>query len=194
MPSMSHNLLNYLRIMVGAWRDDPRDDATLLARFARYRDEAAFTTLVGRHGALVWGTCRRILGDTPDTEDAFQTTFLALAREASRLPVESLAGWLHQVARRNALDLQSKSQRRQDLGRRLRSMARPKQEDPDHSELYGALDEELAGLPERLRVPLMLRYLESKTLEEVAHIVGCSRRDLGRRLARGETLLRQRFE
>src|SRR5262249_56109512 len=80
------------------------------------------------------------------------------------------------------------------LGRRLRSMARPKQEDPDHSELYGALDEELAGLPERLRVPLMLRYLESKTLEEVAHIVGCSRRDLGRRLARGETLLRQRFE
>src|SRR5262245_29509776 len=123
MPSMSHNLLNYLRVMVGAWRDDPRNDAELMARFAQTRDEAAFTALVGRHGALVWGTCRRILGDTPDTEDAFQATFLALARKAGRFPVESLAGWLHQVARQTAMDVRSKSQRSQDLQRRLWAMA-----------------------------------------------------------------------
>src|SRR5262249_30171234 len=106
MPNSSHNLLHYLRMAVGAYREDARTDAELLARFAETRDEVAFAALVWRHGALVWGTCRRILGNTPDAEDAFQTTFLDLARQADCSSVKSLAGWLHQVARRIALQVQ----------------------------------------------------------------------------------------
>src|SRR5262249_33434852 len=173
MPNSSHSLLNYLRVIVGAWREDARTDAELLVRFAEARDETAFTTLVWRHGALVWGTCRRILGDTPDAEDAFQATFLSLARTVGLCAVESLPSWLHQVARRAALDVESGAQRRRGLEQRLRTVTRPgMEEDADRTELYAALDEELAGLPEKLRVPLVLRYLDGKTQNEVASILG----------------------
>src|SRR5262249_22726715 len=78
MPSLTHNLLSYLRAVAGAWRDDSREDAELMARFAEDGDEAAFKALVWRHGPLVWRSCTRVLGDGPDAEDAFQITFLAL--------------------------------------------------------------------------------------------------------------------
>jgi RNA polymerase sigma factor (sigma-70 family) len=195
MPSSPYTLLHYLRMAVGACREDARSDTELLARFAETRDEMAFAVLVWRHGTLVWGTCRRILGDTPDAEDAFQATFLDLAREAGRSPIRSFAGWLHQVARRTAIDLRSKSRRSEDLGRRLWAAAQPVQENgPDRAELYAALDEELVDLPEKLRIPLVLRYLDGKTQNEVASILGCSRTAALKRLARGEALLRQRLE
>src|SRR5262249_27948321 len=99
MSSTPSSLLSYLRVMAAAWRNDPRNDAELLVRFAESQEEAAFATLVCRHGPLVWRTCMQILGNTQDTEDAFQATFLALARKASRITIKSLAGWLHRVAR-----------------------------------------------------------------------------------------------
>jgi RNA polymerase sigma factor (sigma-70 family) len=195
MPNSSHSLLHYLRIAVGAYREDARNDTELLAHFADTRDEMAFAVLVWRHGTLVWGTCRRILGNTPDAEDAFQATFLDLAREAGRSPVKNLAGWLHQVARRTALDLRSKTRRGEDLGRQLWTAAQPVRKDsPDRTELYAAIDEELASLPEKLRVPLVLHYLEGMTQNEVARILGCSRTLARRRLAKGEALLRERLE
>src|SRR5262245_49700849 len=98
MANSSHNLLHYLRVAMGACRVDSRNDAELLARFAETREEMAFASLVWRHGTLVWGTCQHILGDTPDAEDAFQATFLTLARKAAQGSIMSLAGWLHHVA------------------------------------------------------------------------------------------------
>src|SRR5262249_54214653 len=140
--------------------------------------------------------CRRLLGNTPDTEDAFQTVFLALTRKAGRFPVKSLAGWLHRVARQTALNVRSESRRRRKLGEQSRTpIEQPEaKRDASQSELFAVMDEELASLPEKLRVPLLLRYLESKTLEEVARIVGCSRPVVKERLARGETILRAKLE
>jgi RNA polymerase sigma factor (sigma-70 family) len=189
-----NNLLNYLRAMVGTWRNDPRDDAELLTLFAQTRDEEAFTTLVGRHGSLVWQTCRGVLGEGPDAEDAFQITFLILARQAGRLRAAPLVGWLFRVAQRTALNARSGKRRRQELEHRLQTLPRPETEEGDgKTELYAILQEELAGLPERQRIPLVLRYLEGKTLEEIARIVGCSRPMLSRRLAKGEETLRCRL-
>ena len=195
MRSTSHSLLSYLRVMVDAWRDDPRDDATLLTRFAEAGEENEFRVLVCRHGPLVWQTCRRVLGDTPDAEDAFQAAFLALVRKAGHVTITNLAGWLHQVARQTALDARAGAQRRRRLEQRLRATScRDAEDDVRRNELSVALDEELAGLPERLRVPLVLRYLEGKTLAEVAQILGCSVTPVTKRLARGEAILRERLE
>src|SRR4051812_23481590 len=74
-------------------------DAQLLARFVSGRDEGAFAALVRRHGPMVLGVCHRVLGHAEDAEDAFQATFLVLARKAaSVVKREAVGSWLYQVA------------------------------------------------------------------------------------------------
>src|SRR5690349_7205707 len=95
-------LVGYLRRLAEG-RDNPATDAQLLERFASHGDEAAFTALVQRHGALVWGVCRRQLQREQDAEDAFQATFLVLVRKAGAVRKRSsVRSWLHAVALRVA--------------------------------------------------------------------------------------------
>src|SRR6266545_6456278 len=105
-------------------------DAELLRRFAEHRDEAAFELLVWRHGGMVLGTCRRVLGRSADADDAFQATFLALAcRAGSVRRGASLPGWLHRVALRAALRLRASAARRESLP--LPEVAAPAEPLPD---------------------------------------------------------------
>lgn len=189
------NLLMYLRQVVSNWRDDSREDAELLSRFADDHDELAFRVLVGRYGPLVWNTCRRTLGDTPDAEDAFQAVFMSVVKKAELLRREPLAGWLHQAARWVVQKTVVSARRRKGMEQRMKAQkCKEAAESNSRAELYTELDKELVGLPERFRVPLLLHYLEGKSQLEVARILGCSRTSVQKRLAKGEALLRKRLE
>jgi RND family efflux transporter MFP subunit len=174
-------------------------DAQLLARFTRDRDEAAFELLVWRYSRLVFGVCRRILGNDADAEDAFQAAFLALARKAGRInKPEAVASWLYQVAYRVALTARGKRSRRAVRERRLNpEEAVPAPPDSvtgsERQELRTILDEELSQLPQKFRGPVVLCYLEGQTVDEAAVQLGCPRGTVASRLARARERLRSRL-
>jgi TIGR03009 family protein len=169
-------------------------DAELLRRFLAGRDEAAFELLVWRHGILVLGTCRRILGPTAEVDDAFQATFLALLRQAGRIRrSESLPGWLHRVARRIAIRARTAGANRQHHERQA---AMPEVQPPasaEWSDLGPILDQEIDRLPERFRLPFILCQLQGRSHEEAAQQLGLPKGTLLSRLARAKEKLRFRL-
>ena len=180
---------------------DPADDRTLLSKFAASHDEAAFAELVRRHGPLVLGVCRRVLGDIHTAEDVFQATFLTLARKAGTVRWRPAIGpWLYAVAYRLARKMASRERKRPEFHSKTRPPVAYAPGSPDPAvaaawaELRRILDDELAGLPDRLRSPLVLCYLDGQTRDEAAAILGWSLAMLKRRLERGRSLLRKRLE
>jgi RNA polymerase sigma factor (sigma-70 family) len=142
---------------------------------------------------MVLGVGRRVLGDRPAAEDVFQATFLLLARKAGAIRRrESVGGWLYGVAYRLALKARAGEARRRH--ERAAAASRPPVP-PDEAcrEVLAILDEELLGLPERYRLPLVLCYLEGRTQDEAARELGWSLSTLRRRLERGRELLRARM-
>src|SRR5581483_624988 len=147
MPPPLHAVLRHLRRPAAAAGDAAGpSDADLLARCAAHRDEAAFELLVWRHGPLVLGVCRRWLRDPHAADDAFQATFLALARRAGAIRRRaSVAGWLYRVAGRVARAANKQAGRRGEREQPLNGLAPPGNE-PEPSavaalrELRQALD------------------------------------------------------
>src|SRR5689334_8722159 len=88
-------LLTHVQKMLLRAETDGMGDGALLTTFIERRDEEAFAALVRRHGPMVWGVGRRLLGDGPDAEDAFQAAFLLLARKATTVrPPDRVGNWL----------------------------------------------------------------------------------------------------
>jgi RNA polymerase sigma factor (sigma-70 family) len=167
-------------------------DGQLLRAFLHNHDECAFEALVRRHGPMVLGVCRRVLRDAHDAEDAFQAAFLVLVRRATSLAGQEIIGaWLHEVALRTALKARSAIARRRGKERR---MARPELAPADLSpEWHALLDQELNGLPEKYRVPIILCELQGRTHQEAARRLGCPIGTLSGRLSRARTLLARRL-
>ena len=170
-------------------------DGELLERYVRHRDEAAFELLLWRHGALVLNVCRRILQREQDAEDAFQATFLAFIRKAHAIVRrDSVSSWLYKVAYRVALEAKARARKiaaREKPGGE--SSALQPSPDPVWNELRTTLDEEVNRLPERLRRPFVLCYLEGKTNEEAARQIGCRPGTVYSRLSRAREMLRHRL-
>lgn len=174
-------------------------DAQLLERFLQKRDEAAFELLMWRHGTMVFGVCQRILRHAQDAEDAFQATFLMLARKAASIGKrESVSGWLYMVAFRIALRAKSQGSRRGQREKPLDNLpADDKCADPaDLSawrELRRLLDTELSRIPEKYRTAFILCHLEGKTCEEAAEHLGCPRGTVQSRVSRAKERLQARL-
>jgi RNA polymerase sigma factor (sigma-70 family) len=191
----SGNVLQQVRRLVAGPRPAVLSDRELLERFLAQGDEAAFTALVERHGAMVLGICRRVLGHAHDAEDACQATFLVLARRAVAIrKKESLGNWLHGVACRVAANLRrDRTRRRAREGPSVDVPRADTTEEVVWSDVLLALDAELSRLPERYRAPLVLCYLEGRTRDEAAQELGWSLGTLRGRLERGRDLLRARL-
>jgi RNA polymerase sigma factor (sigma-70 family) len=170
-------------------------DAELLERFVRSRDEAAIETLLWRHGPMVLSTCRRLLNHHADSEDCFQATFLVLCRRAGTIAKrQSVGSWLHKVAYRICLRARARRSRRPVSAAEVGELPAAETVTPiEQEELRGLLDRELRRLPERYRAPLILHYLEEKTVEQVAQELGWRPGTVSSRLARGKELLRVRL-
>jgi RNA polymerase sigma factor (sigma-70 family) len=177
----------------------PSSDAELLRRWVERRDEDAFSALVARHGRMVHGVCRRVLGNTHDADDSFQAVFLILTRKAAGLRhPEALPGWLHGVAVRLAYKARGAASRRRCTGANS-SDSEPRDPHPDPldalsaRDLLGLIDREIARLPEVYRLPLVLCDLEERTQPEAARLLGWTLGSFRGRLLRGREQLRARL-
>jgi cytochrome c peroxidase len=190
----SNPILQSIRRLVEDEGTRQLSDQHLLRQFTDQRDEAAFGALLRRHGPMVLDVCRGVLSDEADAEDAFQATFLILARKAASIrKAESVGSWLHGVAYRTALKARSHSTARQKTEARAPARAASEPDDLTWREARQILHEELTGLAERYRAPLVACYLEGKTQDEAATQLRLARSTLKERLERGRALLRARL-
>jgi RNA polymerase sigma factor (sigma-70 family) len=177
-------------------------DRQLLERFVTHRDataEDAFAALVTRHGPMVLGVCRQLLGDRQHAEDAFQAVFLVLARRARSLrDPDLLSNWLYGVARRTARKARARLDRRRKDEEDHAAVRRPETDaavpadrpaiDRERAE---ALHEEVDRLPSPFRLPVVLCYFEGLTLDEAARRLHCPAGTVHSRLVRARDKLRR---
>jgi RNA polymerase sigma factor (sigma-70 family) len=172
----------------------PVPDGELLGRFVTARDQAAFAELVERHGPKVYAVCRRILGRHHLAEDAYQATFVVLAKKAHGIhPRSAVGGFLYGVANKAALKAAAMSRRRKELlvGTPPDSPSTDRAAvDPD---ALGMLDEEIANLSDPLRAAVILCELDGRTRTEAARQLGVAEGTLSSRLAAARRQLAERL-
>jgi RNA polymerase sigma factor (sigma-70 family) len=169
-------------------------DWQLLDDFAARHDEAAFAALVSRHGPMVLRVCRRVLGHEQDAEDAFQATFLVLARQTGSIRKRDAVGdWLHGVAYRTAMKSKRSAARRRNHEARLPARTAQAAPGPSWEEVQAVLEEEVRRLPECFRQAFVLCVLEGKSGAEAAADMGCKEGTVKSRVNRARRVLQQQL-
>ena len=172
-------------------------DSELLERFAINRDSAAFELILHRHANAVWAACRRILRNDADAEDAFQATFVVLMRRADSIRKPCVGGWLHRVAVNAALKRKASRRREsavlESFAELSQSAGQSSEQHVERAELASLLQQELARLPERYRLPVVLCDLEGHTHAEAAVVLSWPVGSVSGRLSRAHALLRDRL-
>jgi RNA polymerase sigma factor (sigma-70 family) len=191
----SHRTNAMSGVLVRALRPaaDGATDGNLLGAFIDRRDPAAFAELVRRHGPMVLGVCSRVLGNVHDAEDAFQATFLVLARKAGSVsPRNGVGNWLYGVAHQTAVRVRAITMKRR--GREsLVSVPEPAVPDPGWDDLAAVLDEELGRLPDHYRAVIVLCDVEGRTRPDAAAHLGCPEGSVSSRLSRARAMLARRL-
>jgi RNA polymerase sigma factor (sigma-70 family) len=167
-------------------------DAALLQLYAERRDADAFAELVRRHAGYVFGVSLRVTGNPHDAEDVTQECFMSLARNAGSIR-SSLAGWLHTAATHRGANVlgHAVTRRRHET----QSAARQALEDePTWAEVGPHVDEALESIPESLRVPLILHYIQGRSQADIAAELGLHQTTVSRRLEKGLEVLRAKLK
>ncbi len=185
-------VIRHLRRAALLHKGDGPSDGQLLESFLARREEIAFEALLRRHGPMVLGVCQRVLRNVHDAEDAFQATFLVLARKASSvMPREMVGSWLYGVAYRTAMKARTMNAKRRTKERLAGEMSRS--DSSADEELLEQLDHELNRLPEKYRIPVVLCELQGKSRKEVARTLDIPEGTLSWRLAQARKLLAKRL-
>jgi len=189
------SILQYLGQLKDPTRARDQTDRQLLQAFCSSRNPDAFAAMVQAHGPMVLRVCQHVLRHAEDAEDAFQATFIVLARKAPSIKWrESLPSWLHGVAYRIAVSSLRSATRRRAL--EAQAQARPQQDpssDISWREVQALLDEEIMRLPEKYRVPFVLCYLEGRSQAETALQLGLKEGTIWSRLAKARRRLQERL-
>jgi RNA polymerase sigma factor (sigma-70 family) len=188
-------VLQHIRRIVSHPSGESLTDIQLLDEFRANKNQTAFAVLVKRHGPMVWGVCHHVLQHHQDEEDAFQATFLVLARKAASIrKKKALASWLHGVAYRMAMNAkrsaarrriheeQAKTTRRQDAAWEL-----------GWREVQAVIDEEIEGLPEKYRAVFIVCCLEGIGRAEAGCQLGLKEGTVSSRLDQARKLLQRRL-
>lgn len=185
--------LGELDLIIRGQKGTGAADADLLARFLERQDEAAFETLLWRHGPMVLSVCRRVLRDSHAADDAFQATFLILVRKGASIGKrQALASWLYKVAYRVAL--QARAAKDPIATASLEDVPAPAANtESAWLPIQPYLDEAIQKLCERYRLPVVLFYLEGKLVREIAEQLNCPIPTITSRLRRARELLRRRL-
>jgi RNA polymerase sigma factor (sigma-70 family) len=176
-------------------------DAQLLRSFTASQGDDAFAELVRRHGPMVLAVCRRMLSDTHDAEDAFQATFLVLARKAGSVRGTNVAGWLYGVAVRTARGVRVMRDRRRKHSERGPGTRDRGQESGDPApdtalvvtEQAAIIDEELTKLPAHLRAAIVACEVRGLSRKQAAAELDIPEGTLSSRLAAAKRKLAERL-
>jgi RNA polymerase sigma factor (sigma-70 family) len=190
------SIVQQVEVLFGGGTAAGLSDREVLGRYVASGDGAAFAAIVARHGPMVLGVCRRMLGDVTEADDAFQATFLVLVRKAASLRNRDLVGpWLygvaHRVASRARRDAARRRAKQHTLTSEVDAVARAQTEDP--AELKEVLDDEVNRLPERFRRPVVLCLVQGRSQEDAARELRLSPGAVRGRLARAKARLRERL-
>ncbi len=189
-------LIDSLRHL-GLSAPDARSDAELVAQYVRTRDEGAFAELLRRHGPTVYGVCRRVVGNGPDADDAFQAVFLVLARKAGTIGEPGLVGnWLYGVAVRTANKariMNAKEANRRRLPPVPLNDYPASTANTADTDTFAVIDAELAALPDRYRAAFVTCVLNDRSRSEAARELGWPEGTVAARLAKARELLATRL-
>jgi RNA polymerase sigma-70 factor (ECF subfamily) len=189
-----NNLIFQLRKVILGRDGANLKDGQLLERFVAERDEAAFEMLVRRHGPMVLRVCRHVVGDEHDAEDAFQATFLVLARKAETIvPRDHVSNWLCGVAFRTGQAARAARLRRRTREQQVVDLPHPAVQPTGDPEMIPLLDRELNRLPEKFRLPIILCGVEGRGRKEVAAQLSLPEGTLASRLDTARRLLAKRL-
>src|SRR5262245_17684694 len=189
------HLIQHLRQAGGGTEIALLSDEDLLTRFLQSRDQAAFEVMVWRHGELVLRAARRKRGRTPDAADAFQAGFLTLARKADSIRRRgALAAWMHQVVGRICLRIIQQRQARQRREQSLSGHDAIDSKPQVDTGLAQQIDAAVEQLPDRYRGVVVLCYLQGRTTEEAAGVLGCPRGTVLSRLSTARQMLQRALE
>ena len=181
-------------------------DRQLIARYLKHNERFALDQLICRHLEMVMKVCRKMLPQTHDADDAFQATFLVLAKKIHSVQDRnSVAGWLYEVAIRNCLQIRQRRFRSREIEMNEDTPFKngeSKNQSDAAMEPWQILTQsfeteillrEINRLPAKYREVIVLSCIDEHSRRDTANMLNRTEGAVKGLLARGRSLLKHRL-